>query len=324
MLPTPSKTPKKRNVAALNSTSRILSFQPNNANDVMPSSRKIKKHGRFNSMNGFDLYDEEREARNEQVDIYTDVNARVPEMDEAEDNPFLGPKRSASRPQRRGRRGPTAEDEEMEEAARREEGVVYVFRGKKIFRRFSDPEEEHASSAGTEISDVPGQRTLRRQAGVAAQRPLTRSAIKPRLLFPSEEQLLEREQGLDDVDEEAVTDIEMPNASSPVKQKGKAHDLQTPTRHRIKRTTPPSTSRATRSMDKHASPVKPTPIYEDEPEPMSVGADETFPAQSKRKTHSPFDTWQRMKPSRKRAGDPSESAGSGKRTRSTVAIGSPA
>lgn len=126
MLPTPSKTPNKRNAAALNSTARILSFQPVNPNDVMPSSRKIKKHGRFNSTSGFDLYDEEREAMKEQVDIYTDVNARVPEMDEAEDNPFLGSKKSALRPQRRTRRALTAEEEEMEEAARREEGVMYV------------------------------------------------------------------------------------------------------------------------------------------------------------------------------------------------------
>lgn len=126
MLPTPSKTPKKRNAAALNSTARILSFQPNNPNDVMPSSRKIKKHGRFNSMNGFDLYDEEPASRGDQIEIFTDANARVPEMDEAEDNPFVGPKKSAVRPQRRGRRAPAAEDEEMDEAARREEGVVYV------------------------------------------------------------------------------------------------------------------------------------------------------------------------------------------------------
>lgn len=168
---------------------------------------------------------------------------------------------------------------------------------------------------------MPGQRTLKRQAGVAAQRPLTRSAITPRLLFPSEEQVLERTHGPDDVDEEAVTDIEMPTAS-PAKQKGKAHEVQTPTRHRFKPASPPSTSRATRSMDKHASPMQSTPTYEDERVPMSVGADETFPTQSKRK--SPFDTWQRTKAGKKRAGDVAEGASSGKRTRSTAAFNSPA
>jgi len=85
----------------------------------------MKKHGRLNSANGFDLYDEERESR-EQVEIYTDANARVPEMDGAEDNPFIGPKKCTARPQRRGRRATTAEDEAMDEAASREEGVVYI------------------------------------------------------------------------------------------------------------------------------------------------------------------------------------------------------
>ena len=103
-----------------------MSFQPNNPNDVMPSPRKIKKHGRFNSMSGFELYDDEREARREQVDIYTDANARVPEMDVSDDNPFIGTKQSASRSQRYGRRAARTEADEMEEAARREEGVVYV------------------------------------------------------------------------------------------------------------------------------------------------------------------------------------------------------
>lgn len=201
-----------------------------------------------------------------------------------------------------------------------------ISRGKKIFRRFSDPEEERASSAGTDTSDVPGQRTLKRQAGAAAQRPLTRSSIKPRLLFRSSDQLLEREPGPDDVDEEAVTDIEMDNASSsPVKaQTGKAahnnNDQQTPARVHFKPTTPPpSTTRATRSAGKKASPLlQLTPVYEDEPEPMSVGTDETFPAQAKGKGkgHSPFDAWQRTKAGRKRAGEPAEGASVGKRTRS--------
>jgi len=194
-------------------------------------------------------------------------------------------------------------------------------RGKKIFRRFSNPEEDCVSSASTDVGDMPGQRTLKRQAGAAAQRPLTRSSIQPRLLFPSEEQRLEREAGPDDVDEEATTDIEMPNASSPAKQKGKAHDVQTPTKGRYRPATPPPTNRATRSMDKKASPAQPTPIYKDEPEPMSVSTSGSFP--SKRKPKSPFDSWQRTKTGRKRAGDAVEGAGSPKRTRSAV-VESPA
>ena len=127
---------------------------------------------------------------------------------------------------------------------------------------------------------------------------------------------------MDDVDEEATTDIEMPNASSPVKQKGKAHDVQTPTRARFRLVTPPTTGRATRSVTKKATSAQGTPSYEDDAEPTSVGTDETYPPQSRRSAKSPFDSWQRTKNGKKRAGDVAESAA--KRTRSNAVVESPA
>lgn len=171
---------------------------------------------------------------------------------------------------------------------------------------------------------MPGQRTLRRQAGAAAQRPLTRSAIKPRLLFPSEEQRLDRERGPDDVDEEAMTDIEMPVAQTPVKQKGKAKTKakETPARNEFKPISPPSTKRTTRATDRSGAVEQFTPIYADEPGPMSVGS-ETFPTPGRRGGKSPFDSWPRTKGGRKRPGEAAEGAGSGKRTRAAAA-GSPA
>jgi hypothetical protein len=128
MLPTPSKTPRKRHAAAISSMARPLNFQPLDPNDVMPSPRKFKKHGRFNSMNAFDLYDDEpmQGVSGPGIEVYTDANARVPELDQGEDNPFVGPKRAAGRPQTRSRRARTAAEEEMEAMTRREEGVVYV------------------------------------------------------------------------------------------------------------------------------------------------------------------------------------------------------
>ena len=41
-----------------------------------------------------------------------------------------------------------------------------------------------SSSPATDLGEAAGQRTLKRQAGVAAQRPLTRSAVKPRPALP--------------------------------------------------------------------------------------------------------------------------------------------
>jgi hypothetical protein len=132
MLPTPSKTPNKKrtHAAAITHTARILSFQPNHPNDVMPSPRKIKKsaHRSLSSRAGFELYeDDEGDANGERsIEIYTDANARVPVLDESEDNPFVGARNKAGvRPQRRRARR-TSADAQMEERAERGEGVVYV------------------------------------------------------------------------------------------------------------------------------------------------------------------------------------------------------
>jgi hypothetical protein len=160
--------------------------------------------------------------------------------------------------------------------------------------------------------------------GVAAQRPLTRSSIKPRLLFPSDEEIRQREQHADDVDEEAVTDIEMGDTSSPTVEKLKTAEAGTPVKGRYKPASPPTTTRATRSTNMTSSLSHPTPIPEEEPEPMSVGTDDSFNMQPKPGRKSPFDSWQRTKTGRKRAGDAAEAGPvNGKRTRSAM-VGSPA
>lgn len=124
MLPTPSKTPKKRS-SAMNSTARILNFQPYSPNDVMPTPRKMKKssHKRGQSSNGFNLFEEGTGGSQEQIEIYTDSNARIPEMDGSEDNPFVGPRKKPTK--KAHRRVRTDEEEEMEQRAERDEGMVY-------------------------------------------------------------------------------------------------------------------------------------------------------------------------------------------------------
>lgn len=130
MLPTPSKTPKKRPAAAL--TGRILSFQPEDPNDVMPSPRKIRKQvGRPHTVaTGFELYEDDASLNHaDTIEIYTDANARVPEMDESEDNPFVGRRKISKRPQRRARKQNAEEVERerrIDEAVKRDEGVTYV------------------------------------------------------------------------------------------------------------------------------------------------------------------------------------------------------
>lgn len=192
-------------------------------------------------------------------------------------------------------------------------------RGKKIFRRFTEPDSD--DSGHTDLSGSSSQRRLKHRAGAAAQRPLTRSAIKPRLLFPSEDQLHEREQGAEEHDSEAVTDVEMHNTSNPT-----AKPKTTPTQALVQPpTSPPSTLRSTRSKKRAFDSYtdQPTPIVEQGSEPMSVSPHDSFTSvgAGKRKMRSPFDTWQRAKAGVKRVGEFVEEGkgGGGKRSRSGAA-----
>lgn len=130
MLPTPSKTPKKR-TAAITSTAHMLNFQPADANDIMPTPRRMKKHAKTSSISALAL-GENSGAADGMIDVYTDSNARVPEMDESEENPFIGPRKQAAKAQERGRRTQhrsqrrVSDEVEMEERVQNEEGMIYV------------------------------------------------------------------------------------------------------------------------------------------------------------------------------------------------------
>jgi hypothetical protein len=123
ILPTPSKTLKKRSAATMSSTARVLNFQPCSPNDVMPTPRKMKSSRRGQSSRGFDLFDASGESQ-DAIPIFTDNNARIPELDGSDDNPFLGPRQT--RHGRVQRRSKTEEEEEMDERAERGEGITYV------------------------------------------------------------------------------------------------------------------------------------------------------------------------------------------------------
>lgn len=122
---------------------------------------------------------------------------------------------------------------------------------------------------------------------MAHGRPLTRSSIKPRLLFPTQQQRRERDAANID-DEEVTTDIE----------ENPDHDMTEPEQQQVttpvkqttfSTTTPPATGHATRSFTRKAaldsSPLGP-------PEPV-----EPIPHARKGKKVSPFDGWARTKPS---------------------------
>ncbi|KAF2167258.1 hypothetical protein M409DRAFT_66271 [Zasmidium cellare ATCC 36951] len=276
LFPTPAKTPSltparnHQRVASLQDTARVLHFQPEDPADAMPTRRESRKHDttRAGKSQGFDL-DVGDYTKTEQnsiangFEIYTESHARVPEKDESEANPFYRPRahtipQTRDKPKRRSKKSAAmiAEEQRMDEAAARNEGIVYNFRGRKVFRRFEGvpPPESDDEEPGSSAYQL----ALKRAVGSAASRPMTRSSIKPRLLFQS----FDSGYGAsDDIDEEAETDVEMadvaevahmqetveevPVVATPAKTKSSTQPMMSP----------PTTKRASRKHDAEYLPA---------------------------------------------------------------------
>ena len=140
-------------------------------------------------------------------------------------------------------------------------------------------------------------------------RPLTRSSIKPRLLFPTAKQQAERSAATIAA-EEAPTDIEDHAMTHP-------EGIVTPVKKSFAPATPPTTGHATRSSTKKARDATLSPL--------DMESDGVAMPTEKKKKVSPFDSWARTKAGasgtgkgRKREGEAmerNEGAG-GKRVRS--------
>ena len=311
MLPTPAKTPRKKSVApaAVNAAARVLfPARPDSIEDAMPTPRKRKPKRHV----GFSLYrsmEDEDQAPEDKIEIYTDSKDKVPELDASEDNPFYEqPVQHPPPPEptksRKRKASHNIDNDEVHQAFKRDEGMVYVFRGKKIFRKFpnEDTDDDPVSASDPETSTV---------------RPLTRSSIKPRLLFPTAKQRQEREAAAVE-DEEATTDLEEPHDHDMTG----AEEAQPTTP--VKPTsfspaTPPTTDHATRAYTKKAKlehlPLEPPELVE------------AMPSRPRGKKVSPFDGWLRTKSGsggvvkgKKRVAEALEQgevAGGGKRAKAT-------
>ncbi|KAF1842192.1 uncharacterized protein K460DRAFT_370177 [Cucurbitaria berberidis CBS 394.84] len=235
MLPTPAKTPRKRRIDDLSSTARVLfPSRPATIDEVVPTPRKARKTKNLYTLESFAQQNDES---TEKIAIYTDSKERVPSPGTEEDNPFIvkkGKGRARATPQK-PRKMVSQRTEKMTAAAERDEGMVYIFRGRKVFRKFHNGPPSNASEAEEDEELSADDMQLRRQIGHEARRPLTRSSIKPRLLFQAEIQERNRENGTEEDDEEAVTDIEIPVAT-PSRRKGKGA-VQLPT---LEATPPPT------------------------------------------------------------------------------------
>lgn len=143
-------------------------------------------------------------------------------------------------------------------------------RGKKIFRKFpnEDPDANTVSGSDTEATNSGR---------------LTRSSIKPRLLFPTARQRQQRE-APDVEDEEAPTDIEINQDHEMTDPK----EVTTPVRPTaFDPTTPPTTGHATRASTKKIT-LESLPFELPEPaEDVQYGP--------RGKKISPFGGWARTK-----------------------------
>lgn len=273
-LPTPAKTPARKHTEQsekeVHAIARNLFGKQKETQTEQPLSPKKTRAKRSNngiSLDTFDIHDE-----GASIEIFTDSENRLPEVDSSTENPFYGETgiaASAAPVRRSSRHKKSAVEKEMvEEKLKRDDGLLYVFRGKKLFRKFTE--------------------------GDAASRP----TVKPRLLFPTAAKASKENEMIDE--EEAETDIEeqVPKIANEEKFETPAETLEkrvdTPKAPKFAPTSPPSTSRTTRS--KKAIPDQITPI---KGKGKRVGG-----------SRSPFDGWRRTKSSpssstgQKRAGDP--------------------
>ncbi|KAK4158394.1 hypothetical protein C8A00DRAFT_39369 [Chaetomidium leptoderma] len=288
MLITPAKTPKKspneKVKAKVKSVARNLFHSDDE--EVMPSPRKM----RTETHNPDSFYIGEAAASSFQ--IFTDSHERVPEIDNSTDNPFfVGQNAAPPEPSRRRSKRHTISipgegKVSVDEAIRREDGMLIVFRGKKQFRKFTEMDEPSSREGLDE-----GEGGLESAVESPTKRHFTRSSIKPRLLFPTANS--DESRDLDD-DEEAATDIEdhvlagmeADKPETPMDLIDKAPG--TPEAPRYAPASPPTTARTTRFASKKGADATP------KPKP---------PAK-----RSPFDSWRRVKggaPStgHKRSGD---------------------
>ena len=133
MLPTPVKTPRKKQAqqGAFKGAGRVLF--PDRLDDAMP--RKNRKGRKQVDFSLYGSMEDDAEGTQNDITVYTDSKDKVPEYDPSTDNPFLEKPKDHSPPPEptkkstsRKRKATHGMDgsKEIEEAFNRDEGMVYV------------------------------------------------------------------------------------------------------------------------------------------------------------------------------------------------------
>ncbi|KAE8150562.1 hypothetical protein BDV25DRAFT_108816 [Aspergillus avenaceus] len=281
MLPTPAKTPKKKPVGDVGATARTLFPQPGRP-------KKSKKYTGFS----LDSFGDDNAQGGSNIQIYTDSRDRIPEVDQTEENPFNKKPAPSKVPTRTSRRRAEQikRDKEVDESVKRDDGMTYVFRGKKIFRKFADVVDSDLDDDDDDLGLLAARPDLLDDDITANIRPLTRSSIKPRVLFPTTNDRTPPANYMSDVDEEAATDIEDHTLAADVPDVAD-HPVELETQQRPV-TPPPNTA-----VDTPLSPgatmrsLRPRAKRDGPEHSQTPTVQET-----KKKRVSPFDGWLRKKP----------------------------
>ncbi|KAL8824675.1 MAG: hypothetical protein Q9191_004892 [Dirinaria sp. TL-2023a] len=297
MLPTPAKTPKKKQVQPSAAVSRVLfPVRPDTVDEAMPTPRKANRNRRHAGFTLDSSMDDETNSEGG-IKIYTDTKEKVPELDQSEDNPFIDhpvkhdpPKapRKAKSSSGRKAKTQTADKDEIHEAFNHEEGMVYVFRGRKIYKRFpsdSSPPSHQITSNRPDLDDHE-----------PSSPHFTRSSIKPRLLFPTAQQQRERQLA----DEEATTDIEPTNddcemSDSTIDETAAAQPNNKDPNTNPVETTITGASPAAAAATGHHATRSATKKTEMDRSSSSLQVDNEAGLPVKRGRKSPFDGWARRK-----------------------------
>ncbi|KZF19755.1 hypothetical protein L228DRAFT_40246 [Xylona heveae TC161] len=132
LLPTPAKTPRKRQPQpkGMGATARVLfPTLPNNVEEAMPMPKKGRKGRKANgfSLGGLANEDDDNNG-GAKIQIYTDSKDRVPELDPSEDNPFYVSNESGSADLSKQKSAGKAKAARSTETRtpRRDDGIVYV------------------------------------------------------------------------------------------------------------------------------------------------------------------------------------------------------
>ena len=135
MLPTPAKTPKKKQVQSSAAVSRVLfPVRPETVDEAMPTPRRNNRSRRHAEFSLDSSMDDETHSEGG-IKIYTDSKETVPELDQSEDNPFIDhplkhdpPKAPRKAKITRSRKAPSqaVDKDGIQEAFNHEEGMVYV------------------------------------------------------------------------------------------------------------------------------------------------------------------------------------------------------